>query len=216
MSTMRIPIKFYYYNFYDMGEATPFSKMSIKTFLAFILGIEGDTPDFTSYQVPSDLTTNEVVYNEFLSLIYGRYYKQYLFKIAKKPFEPDPNDEEIEEHFKEWGFRFISLLNLTYEYYVPILKFYRDEKANLMDNVVATSENAIGFNDTPQNANTAGVYEGDDYISQFTKTRGTSSSPLTTVINRLKEIQEGYKNVMADWVKDFEKLFLEVQGYEEQ
>ena len=98
---------------------------------------------------------------------------------------------------------------MTYEYYVPLLTFYRAAKINLMDDVESTSSNKIKFNDTPQNANTSGVYEGDDYINQFTKTEGVSKSQLTSKINRLREIQDGYKNVMADWVKEFEMLFME-------
>ena len=208
-------IKSYYLTFYELDENTPFSKWSMKSFLATILGITDNPPVFTDYQVPSDLTTNESVYNELLSLVYGRYYEMPIARIDKLAYQEEPSNEEWSEKIFKWGYRFISKLNLTYEYYMPLINFYRSAKDNLMDDIVATSDNQVSFNDTPQNNNATGTYTGDDYITQFTKTHGSSSSPLTTKINRLKEIQESYKNVMRDWVNDFEELFLEVQGYEE-
>jgi len=212
---MKMMIKSYYLSFYDLDETQPFSKWSMKSFLASILGITDNPPVFTDYQVPSDLTTNESVYNELLSLIYGRYYRQMIVRIDKLAYESAPTNEEYENAIYRWGFIFLSKLNMTYEYYMPLVNFYRSAQANLMDDIVATSDNQVAFNDTPENANTGNAYAGDDYITQFTKTHGSSSSPLTTKINRLKEIQEGYKNVMRDWVQEFEYIFLEVQGYEE-
>lgn len=206
--------KTYYYSLADLNEEVkPFKVTSIKTFLEWALDCTEE--QLSGFQLPSDLSTNESIYNEFISLVFGRYYQMPVIKINKFVWEGNPSNEEVAEHFTRWGYKFISKLMITYEYYVPLINFYRSNKADLMADIVATSENAVAFNDTPQNANTSGIYEGDDYINQFTKTRGTSSSPLTTKINRLKEIQDGYKNVMADWVKDFEALFIEVQGYEE-
>lgn len=203
---MRPCNKTYYFTFQEITEDTVWATWTMKTFIAHLLGVSES--DLSGYQLPSDLTTNASIYNELAGLIYGRYYDEYMIKIVKMPDESITNDD-VGEAITKWGYRFISKLNMTYEYYVPLLTFYRSAKANLMDDIVATSSNKIKYNDTPQNANTSGVYEGDDYINQFTKTEGTSSSPLTSKINRLREIQDGYKNVMADWVKEFEMLFME-------
>ena len=40
-------------------------------------------------------------------------------------------------------------------------------------------------------------------------TKGETSSPLMTKMMRLKEIQDHYKNLIADWVNEFERLFIE-------
>lgn len=205
--------KVYYYAFNEILSHTPFAKISMKSFLVDLFDLEDDT-ELANYQLPSDLTTNAQIYDELLSLIYGRYYHKVAFKIVKLPFQADPSPEEIAAKEKEWGYKFVSLLNMTYDYYMTLLLAYRENKANLMADIEAISSNMIKYNDTPQNANTEGVYEGDDYISNFTKTEGRSSSPLTTKINRLKEIQDSYKNVMRDWVNQFEKLFMEEQDYE--
>lgn len=200
--------KVYYFTLRDMDSPIPFSKASMKQLLKVIYDQETDSDLVANIQLPPDFLTNEAIYNELFTLLNGRYYDEYIFKIEKWPSE-EPSSEEVESAFYNWVYKCVSLLNLTYEYYVPLLTFYRANKSNLMDDITALSRNKIKYNDTPQNANASGVYEGDDYITQFTKTEGESISPLTTKINRLKEIQDGYKNVMADWVKEFEKLFME-------
>ena len=206
--------KSYFYSLSEYNEGVkPFTVSNIKSFLEWVFDCTEE--ELSGFQLPSDLTSNASIYNEFLSIFLGRYFEQAFIKINKLPYESEPTTEEIQDKAIKWGYKFVSKLMMTYEYYVPLIKFYRDNKADLMADIVATSDNAVSFNDTPQNANTSGVYEGDDYITQFTKTHGTSTSPLTTKINRLREIQEGYKNVMADWVKEFEYIFYEVQGYEE-
>lgn len=196
----------YFYTFYEMLQEEPFVKANMITFLARILGIESDPPVFTNYQVPNDLSDNSTIYNELLSLIYGRYYNDCIIKIVKY-FNEVPSVEEIDGEFHKWCLRFISKLNLSYEYYMPLLKFYRSAQANLMDDITALTSNSVKFNDTPQNANTGDVYEGDNYITNFTKSTGTTSSPMMSKIMRLKEIQDNYKNVMRDWVNAFEELF---------
>lgn len=196
--------KVYYFKTHEIVEEDPFKKLNFASMLEGIMG-EGYLLNF---QLPPDLTSNAAIYNELYSLVMGRYSEEYMLKIEKWPNE-EPTVDDMSEAISKWIYRYVSLLNITYEYYVPLLTFYRANKTDLMDDITAISRNKIKYNDTPQNANTSDVYEGDDYITQFTKTEGESISPLTTKINRLKEIQDGYKNVMADWVKEFEKLFME-------
>lgn len=196
--------KVYYFKTHEIVEEDPFKKLNFASMLEGVMG-EGYLLNF---QLPPDLTSNAAIYNELYSLVMGRYSEEYMLKIEKWSNE-EPTTEDMGEAISKWIYRYVSLLNITYEYYVPLLTFYRANKADLMDDITAISRNKIKYNDTPQNANTSDVYEGDDYITQFTKTEGESISPLTTKINRLKEIQDGYKNVMADWVKEFEKLFME-------
>ena len=203
---MRPCKKTYYFTFAEIIEDVVWGKWTMKTWLSNILGVSES--DLSGYQLPSDLTSNASIYDELAGLIYGRYFDEYIIKIEKMPYQ-EVTVDDINEAMAKWGYRFISKLNMTYEYYVALINFYRTAKANLMDDVESTSSNKIKFNDTPQNANTSGVYEGDDYINQFTKTEGLTKTQLTSKINRLREIQDGYKNVMADWVKEFEMLFME-------
>lgn len=200
--------KEFYYTLREILQQTPFANLSMKDFLMNLLELE-DESDLANYRLPNNLSSS--VYNELLSLIYGRYNKDYVVKITKLICEYEPSNNEVQLAYKEWGYRFISLLNMTYEYYFPLLEFYRSAKDNLMDDITATTNNSVKFNDTPQNPNTSEVYEGDNYITNFTKSHGTTSSPMMSKIMRLKEIQDNYKNVLYDWVKQFEKLFYSIE-----
>ena len=207
---MRPCDKVYYFKLHEIfDDYQPFQKWQMKDFLMSLYGYETEADLIAGVQLPSDFTSNAAIYNELATLIWGRYADEFFIKIRKAPYEEQPTNDEIGDYIMQWGYKLVSKLNMTYEYYVPLLTFYRAAKSNLMDDVESTSSNKIKFNDTPQNANTSGVYEGDDYINQFTKTEGVSKSQLTSKINRLREIQDGYKNVMADWVKEFEMLFME-------
>ena len=194
--------KVYYYSLYDFGEYTPFVKGDMVNFIKAILGEES----LSGYQVPSDLASNSA-YNELLSLVMGKYWEHAIVKIKKCFNEEEPTQEEKDDAFFKWGIKFISLLNETYEYYTTLLAQYAGAKADLMADIKATSKNSVKFNDTPQNPNNAGVYEGDDYITHFTATSGETSSPLMSKIMRLKEIQDNYRDLMSSWVRDFERIF---------
>lgn len=206
---MRPCDKVYYYKLGEIfNSSEPFQKYQMQDFLMNLYGYETAADLVAGVQLPGDFITNKSIYDELAALIWGRYYDEFFIKIRKWPNE-DVTSEDIENAINHWGYKFVSKLNMTYEYYVTLVNLYRTAKANLMDDVESTSSNKIKFNDTPQNANTDGKYEGDDYINQFTKTEGLTKTQLTSKINRLREIQDGYKNVMADWVKEFEMLFME-------
>ena len=195
--------KVYYISFYDLENYTPFVKFNMETFNKFILGEES----LTGYQVPSDISTNPV-YNELLSCIMGKYWNHAFAKIIKNINE-DLTEEDYENALWQWGIKFISLLNDTYEYYTTLLGLYASAKADLMADIKAISKNKVKFNDTPQNPNNDSVYEGDNYITHFTSTEGENSSPLMSKIMRLKEIQDNYKDLMSIWVRDFERVFFQ-------
>lgn len=205
---MPLPIKEYRISLEEYNENQPFYKGTISNFLLWAYELE-DASDLANYQLPSDLTSNATIYNELFSLVLGYYAKEDIILIKKFLDQAPPTNEEYEAEAKEWAYRFVRVLNMTYEYYVPLLTFYRANKSNLMDDITATSKNKVKFNDTPQNANTLDVYEGDNYITHFTATENESKSPLASKIMRLKEIQENYKNVMYDWIKQFERIFYE-------
>lgn len=195
--------KVYYFNLQDaVADYYPHKKMDLSNFLKSVWNEE----DFTNYQVPSDLTTNASIYNELISLVFGKYHEHAIIKVVKYINE-DPTPEDVLPKWFSWVNKFVSLLNETHDYYVTLLTNYASAKADLMADITATSKNKVKFNDTPQNPNTSDVYEGDNYITHFTATEGETKSPLMTKIMRLKEIQDAYKDAMSDWVKDFERIF---------
>ena len=195
-------IKSYYYKYGDVTTYSPFTKLTFSTTLQNVLELE----NLNSLQLPSDITSN-TIYNELFSLVLGKYENHAIIKIEKYIYEAEPNSSEKEIGLKNFFYKYVSLLNDTYEYYTTLLSQYKEAKAHLMEDVKASSTSKVKFNDTPQSANTEGIYEGDDYITHFTKTEGENSSPLNTKIMRLKEIQDNYRDLMSEWVRDFERIF---------
>ena len=198
--------KVYYYNIQDINsDYYPFATIDLAGFLKNAW----ETESLTGWQLPSDLTTNATLYNELISLVFGRYHENAIIKIVKKADEDSPSVEDIYKGFMKWVNKFVTVLNDTHDYYITLLTNYASAKADLMADITATSKNKVKFNDTPQNPNTSDVYEGDNYITHFTATEGETKSPLMSKIMRLKEIQDAYKDAMSDWVKYFERIFYE-------
>lgn len=194
--------KVYYFKHSDITEYAPFSKQNFTTDLCNILEVE----NLNDYQVPADLSTNASIYNELYSLVLGRFHEHAIIKIVKN-FNETPTEDEVKEAVINWYFKYLSLLNDTHAYYIILLSSYADARTHLMDDIRAESGNQVSFNDTPQNSNVSGDYEGDNYITHFTKTKGFNTSPLMSKIMRLKEIQDNYKDMMSRWVNDFERIF---------
>ena len=161
--------------------------------------------------VQTDITNANVI--KLWKGVFDKYFYHAIVKI-ELPFDTPDSYLESDEFYRlkeseyyKWIRKFLSLLDETSTYYLAVLGAYQSSASELMDDITATSKNKVKFNDTPQNPNTAGVYEGDDYITHFTATEGETKSPLMTKIMRLKEIQDAYKDAMSDWIKGFERIF---------
>lgn len=196
----------YYYSLsqYLGDDYFPFKKADFSAFLKSMLDLE----NLNDVTLPSDFVTNKTIYDELFSLVLGRYHEHAIIKIHKC-IGQEPSEDEINKAAKNWVYKLVSALNMSWDYYMTLLTNYNAAKAELMSDIKATSKNKVKFNDTPQNTNISGTYEGDNYITHFTSTEGENSSPLMSKIMRLKEIQDAYKDVMSDWVKYFERIFYE-------
>lgn len=161
--------------------------------------------DLTNYPV----NLNSDIVKDLWQRIIARYNDDYIFRIVIKDNVSSPSQSEATNEFYKWLTRVMNFIAQTYEYYSTLLGVYAGAKASLMEDIKATSKNKVKFNDTPQNPNNLGVYEGDDYITHFTSTEGETSSPLMSKMMRLKEIQDHYKDLMEDWVDKASKLFIE-------
>lgn len=154
---------------------------------------------------PTDTNVNKLWKN-----VINKYYSHAIVKIevgCNEDIESEEFETKLHKEYIKWIWKFLALLDETSTYYLAVLGAYQSNATSLMDDITATSKNKVKFNDTPQNANTEGVYEGDNYITYFTATEGETTSPLMTKIMRLKEIQDAYKDAMSDWVRSFERIF---------
>ena len=156
---------------------------------------------------PYNIESNTL--KELWQRINARYNDEFYFRIEKPWNLPAPEEDEVRNEFKKWIRRYLNFIAQTHDYYSTLLGEYASAKSELMSDIVATSKNKVKFNDTPQNPNTAGVYEGDDYITHFTATEGETKSPLMSKMMRLKEIQDHYKDMMETWCNLANKLFIE-------
>lgn len=159
---------------------------------------------------PITLNSDHVV--KLWKEIYARFYDEPIFKIDwLLNVNPEFSDiqEEALDFFQKWFLRVVSVISRTEPYYKSLLDAYASAQTHLMDDITATSKNTIKYNETPQNYDSGGTYEGDNHLTNFTKTEGENTSPLTSKIMRLKEIQDHYKRVLDDWVNEFQILFYE-------
>ena len=102
--------------------------------------------------------------------------------------------------------KFLTLLNQTAFRYKSLLSAYDTEKTKLLDKLETTNTGLAKFNDTPQGS---GDYSDDTHTSNLTRTTSTTSTEVMTPIQRLKEIQDGFSDVLARWSEEFDNLFLE-------
>ena len=186
----------------DTIEVTPYDFDTFKSFI-------DDTIGSLQENIKVNFALNDSNVEKMWQDLIGQRYSYHIFFI-KKPAcsNEEPTVEEVAKKFIKWIYKLIGQVEKTYPYYNTLMVNYTAALDKLMDDLKTSSKNNIKFNDTPQNANTEGVYEGDDYITNFTHTEGETTSPLTTKMLRLKEIQDNFKEVLADWVREVGRVFL--------
>lgn len=145
----------------------------------------------------------EPMINELWQSIIARYYDDYAIMISEYDDTiPSLTWEIISPFFN----KLINTIERTKDYYLTLLNIYNNQKNNLLNQVKSISTNTTRFNDTPQNG---GEFENDNHTSEFTKVNNSIESDVNTLMYRINEIQKLYRNVMKDWVGEFEKLFIE-------
>ena len=109
--------------------------------------------------------------------------------------------------------KFLTLLNQTAFRYKSLLSAYDSQKTKLLDKLSSINTGLAKFNDTPQGS---GDFSDDTHTTNITKTSSETQTEVKTPIERLKEIQDGFSDVLARWSEEFDNLFLEEAnlGYE--
>lgn len=189
--TLEECLKFYFSD----EEFKPFSTTSLKSVIEEIF--EGTL---------SNLPFN--IQNEFIEKFWQLSVSRFL--NASVVCIPHDNLQGVGEvSFRVWLRKLINIISSTSDKYVTILSAYKDKMAYLMDNVITTSKNKTSFNDTPQNANTSGIYEGDNYMTTFTRNVNEVSSPMETPIERLDELKSKFNNTLWEWTNLVERICYE-------
>ena len=195
-------IRSYYFTLQDANdELIPFTS---RTFHDVYEDAFGTSPEDYFSECPIDFEDRKI--EKMWQQLVATNYKKFIFKINKEIPE-EPTEADCVLAFRDWLFKLLTQVVKTYDYYVTLLSAYSDAEDSLMADIKATSKNKVKFNDTPQNPNSDDIYEGDNYITHFTATEGETSSPLMSKMMRLKEIQDHYKEVMDDWVREVSRVF---------
>lgn len=166
----------------------------------------------TNYGItlPSELDIDLI--EDLWQNIYGRYYQE-IFAVVDETEKEEKNRINNYYYCSKLSI-LISKMKRTLPYYKTILSLYTQQEASLMEDITTTSKTTTGYNDTPQNVNTSGLYEGDNYLSNFARTNNETKTPLGTPMARLKEIQDSYSRLMERWIYEFDNMFVEVSNYE--
>lgn len=98
------------------------------------------------------------------------------------------------------------IISMTYDKYATLLNIYSTNLSKLMDGIKSTQSSTSRYNDTPQES---GEYDDEDHTTSLTIGSGESTTEGASKIARIKEIQTSFDNVMLEWVKEFDRLFIE-------
>ena len=183
---------------------------------------------------------NITPYSKLLNLIKLRFQNNYVVICENKiPNNIDlayKNDEVLK--FCE---KFLEILFYSKDKYVNILNIYQDNINKLMNPLKSTHRGTGStsrhedydtdmtgknlFNDTPQTTDVVATIEGNQYVSELSKSQAhtdnvgdisedredesvTESDAFTTMA-KIKEIQESYDMTLKNWSNEFAGLFME-------
>lgn len=203
----------------------------IPNFDLFLANYEINPEDLVAIKNNVESTTN---YVKLFRLIRFRYDNEYI-RV----------DEELSHTYLNplynWCKKFASTLFMTFERYNTLLDIYKNNESHLLDKLsglisherhgskqdyFSSSVSASSkISDTPNAQDVASGYDADQYVSDLSKSVGTTnnsdavteaeanttndSRDTKYLMEKIKDIQEEYQNTLKDWSNEFEGLFLE-------
>ena len=116
----------------------------------------------------------------------------------------EPTQAEIRENAKPLLLHVWQWLTSSKERYEALIGYYEQYKDKLMDSLTASTKTR--FNDTPQ---AGGDFTTDAYTTNATlsETRQDAATPMT----RLKEINDGLRNLYQKWADELKRIRLYVE-----
>ena len=118
--------------------------------------------------------------------------------------------DDTKSDYKEFTTPFLrkvlNILNGSFDRYNAIYEAFETQKSKLLDKIKTTQLGSAKFNDTPQGN---GDYSDDPHTTNITLTKGETESDNLTPVMRLKEIEDSLNDILFNWSKEFEKIFVE-------
>lgn len=195
--------KYFVRNYYTLGEV--FEDFDLATIQTLV------TANCASAE------TLEDAFEDVLNILYDEYQDWYIGFIDEDINWGYEVEEPTAAEILALQVKFLRKLMFNYRFskdrYIYLLNLYEDQEENLMaqlgTTVSVTAEHRV--NDTPQNG---GSWDDDEHTSVYeenTSTTTTNADP-TTVMARIDEIQNHYMNVLKNWCKEFDQLFIAPKG----
>lgn len=118
--------------------------------------------------------------------------------------------DDTKSDYKEFTAPFLrkvlNVLNGSFDRYNAIYDAFETQKSKLLNTIKTTQLGSAKFNDTPQGN---GDYSDDTHTTNITLTKGETESDNLTPVMRLKEIEDSLNDILFNWSKEFEKIFVE-------
>ena len=125
--------------------------------------------------------------------------------IDIQTYESDDDITDTEKRHQEVRGRISSWCHKTLKSYGVIAQYYTDNSTKLLDELSTVTTMTNRTSDTPE---VSGSWDGDEQLSGIASaTTETKTSPAT-VMSRLSEIRNRYRDVMQLWEDDFYKTFM--------
>lgn len=140
--------------------------------------------------------------------IYSRYGNMGIFISDKATLTNDEN----KKLFENFLYILINKIAFTQDRYLTLIKFYTQNKNDLLKQISTTSTRVSRFNDTPQDE---GVFSSDEHTTNLTEDNTTASTDKDSLIIRLAEIQNNFENLYKNWLEEFTNIFIEELNYED-
>ena len=138
----------------------------------------------------------------FGSYIIPNYYKSI---VDIETFENGDTTEHQPKHEEVLG-RINAWCVTSRKYYGKLAKLYTENESKLLDQIRSTSTSTNRDSDVPQ---LEGDWDGIDQVSSVSSASTESLVDNGSVMNRLNEIRNGYRDIMQLWARDFYKNFLQ-------
>lgn len=155
-------------------------------------GFKWSTEDTVWYAKPYTI--------QLFNIIFSRFWDSYGIQCE------DIDDDTLQLLFARKLNTMLNILNLTYDRYAALLDAYEDKKDKLLNPVESNSEGYNRYNDTPQDG---GDFSDDEHTTSIYQNGLKIEQEQMTPIERLRQIEDGYQNVLLDWSNEFRKLFWE-------
>lgn len=190
-------------------------KESLTQVLGFTPSPYSDTGLINIIDVFTDIKVDLLPINpedESISLlwqyIYSRYGDMGIFTSDKATLTNDEN----KKLFENFLYKLINKIAFTQDRYLTLIKFYTQNKNDLLKQISTTSRRESRFNDTPQDE---GVFSSDEHTTNLTEDNTTASTDKDSLIIRLAEIQNNFENLYKNWLEEFANIFIEELNYED-